>query len=337
MNLRYIISFLRIMKIPGLYPIMKDWQAFVRMHFIYSAYETGLLKALSTPCSRDRLIEKLNVKRPEILDALLDVGLASKELAFNNDLFSIKGKRSKAITGNNGDMMAAAIQGNVTYYHDVYRKAADRINGEELGDDLKKIGDLVARYSKIAEPVIRSFITGIVCRKKSTRILDVGCGSGALLKTAFDSNSSVTGIGIDIDDNVVQQARENISAWGISDQFEIRNGDIRHISGEITGTFDVITLYNLLYYFDEKARLDLIKILRDMLSPTGVLAVAMSFHSKGQDLATANLNMVNSSLKGLTPLPKLNDITSALNKCSFKKIEVHRFMPGSTFYGIVAT
>lgn len=31
-----MLSFLRIMKIPGLYPIMKDWQAFIRMHFIYA-------------------------------------------------------------------------------------------------------------------------------------------------------------------------------------------------------------------------------------------------------------------------------------------------------------
>jgi len=53
-------------------------------------------------------------------------------------------------------------------------------------------------------------------------------------------------------------------------------------------------------------------------------------------MATANLNMVNSSLKGLTPLPQLNDITAILKECGFGKIEVHRFMPGSTFYGLVA-
>jgi 4-hydroxy-2,2'-bipyrrole-5-carbaldehyde O-methyltransferase len=54
-------------------------------------------------------------------------------------------------------------------------------------------------------------------------------------------------------------------------------------------------------------------------------------------MATANLNMVNSSLRGLTPLPDLDDITSVLKKCGFGKIEIHRFMPGSTFYGIVAS
>jgi 2-polyprenyl-3-methyl-5-hydroxy-6-metoxy-1,4-benzoquinol methylase len=337
MNLRYTLSFLRIMKIPGLYPIMKDWQAFIRIHFLFSAYECGLLKALSTPLSKDMLIKKLDVKRPELLDALLDVGLAAKELEFKNGLFSIKGKRSKAIMGTNGDILAAMIQANVTYYSDAYRNAANRIQGGELGEDLEKIGDLVARFSKIAEPIIKNFISSIVQGKNPMRVLDVGCGSGVLLKTTYESNRNATGIGLDLDEKVVRYAKENISTWGLSDRFEIRHGDIRHISGESIGPFDVITLYNLLYYFDKESRLSLLNNLRDMLSPMGVLAVAMSFHSKGKDIGTANLNMVNSSLKGLTPLPELDDTTSVLKKCGFGKIEVHRFMPGSTFYGIVAS
>jgi len=336
MNLKYTLSFLRIMKMPGLYPIMKDWQAFIRMHFIFSAYESGLLKALVTPHDRNTLIKELDVKRPELLDALLEVGLAAKELEMKNGLYRIKGKRSKAITGINGDMLSAMIQANVTYYSDAYRNAARRIHGGELGDDLDKIGNLVARFSKIVEPIIKNFIAGIVQGRNPLRVLDVGCGSGVLLKSTYEANENAMGIGIDIDETVVRQAKENISKWGLSDRFEIRHGDIRQISGEIAGSFDVVTLYNLLYYFDQEARLGLLNILREVLSPMGVLAVAMSFHSKGRDIGSANLNMVNSSLKGLTPLPALDDIKTALKKCGFSKIEVHRFMPGSTFFGIVA-
>lgn len=316
---------------------MKDWQSFIRMHFIFSAYESGLLNALSTPRSRDMLIKELDVKRPKVLDALLEVGLASKELDLNNGLFNIKGKRSKAIIGGNGDMLAAMIQANVTYYSDAYRNVSNRIHGEELGDDLGKIGGLVARFSKMAEPIIKNFISRIVRGRNPMRVLDVGCGSGVFLKSVFDSNGYATGVGIDIDEKVARQARENISTWGLSKRFEIRHGDIRDISEKIMRPFDVITLYNLLYYFDNEARFSLMKNLRDMLSSTGVLAVAMNFHSKGKDMGTANLNMVNSSLKGLTPLPELTDITSVLKKCGFGKIEVQRLMPGSTFYGIVAT
>jgi Trp operon repressor len=132
MKFKYLITVLRTVKMPGLFPIMRDWQAFVRMHFIYTAFESGLLEALSIPSSRNDLIQKLNVKRPEILEALLDVGLSVKELAYKDGTYSIKGKRSKAVGGNKGDILAAMIQANITYYSSAYRNAADR-RGSTLG------------------------------------------------------------------------------------------------------------------------------------------------------------------------------------------------------------
>ncbi len=193
----------------------------------FSAYESGLLNCANIPCNKETLINKLNVKRPETLDALLQVGLALKELKLENDLFSIKGKRSKAIVGINGDMLAAMVQANVTYYSDAYRNIDSRIRGGELGEDLYKIGDVVARFSKITEPIIREFISNIIRSRNHIRMLDVGCGSGILLKSAFDSNPNTTGVGLDIDVAVVQQAKQNISKWKLSDRL-ILNGDIRY-------------------------------------------------------------------------------------------------------------
>lgn len=134
---------------------------------------------------------------------------------------------------------------------------------------------------------------------------------------------------------MVQQARHNISAWSLSNRFEIFHGDVRDVSQEITGPFDVITLYNVLYYFEKTEHFDLLQTLWGMLAPQGVLTVAMGFHSKGKDIGMANLNLVNSSLKGVTPLPELHEVISLPKECGFGNIEVHRFMPGSTFYGII--
>ena len=67
-----------------------------------------------------------------------------------------------------------------------------------------------------------------------------------------------------------------------------------------------------------------------------VLAVAMHFQSRGKDPGAANLNMVNCSLKGLTPLPPLDDLTVQLQERGFNRITTHRLMPGSTFCGVSA-
>lgn len=76
MKFKYLIATIKILKIPGLFPVSRDWKAFVRTHFIYAALETGLLEALRIPCSREDLLGKLGVERPEILDALLRLGLS---------------------------------------------------------------------------------------------------------------------------------------------------------------------------------------------------------------------------------------------------------------------
>ena len=123
--------------------------------------------------------------------------------------------------------MAALIQANVTYYNSAYRNAADRMKGGELGDDLGKIGDLVARVSKIQEPLIKDFIQYTVKNKDSMNILEIGCGSGIFMKNAFEANENIVGVGIDIDSEVVKQAKNNIEKWGLSDRFIIMQGDIR--------------------------------------------------------------------------------------------------------------
>ena len=335
MNLRYTFSFLRILKIPGLYPLMKDWQASIRINFIFAAYESGLLKALSQPCDRTTLVEKLQIKRLELFDALLEVGLATKELAVKNEKFFIKGKRSKAIVNANGDMLAAIIQASVTYYSDAYKNATARMYGKELGDNLNEIGEIVARFSKMTEPIIKHFLASLVRGKNHMSVLDVGCGSGFLLRSVYELNSNTNGIGLDIDKAVVDQAKNNIETWGLSGQFEIHHGNISSYS-EKAGPFDLISLINILYYFNEEDRFDLMNSLCERLAPKGILIIVMNFHSKGKDVAAANLNVVNNSLKGLTPLPDIDEIKSLLEQCGLSKIKIHQFLPGSSFLGIAA-
>ena len=74
----------------------------------------------------------------------------------------------------------------------------------------------------------------------------------------------------------------------------------------------------------------------ERLAPNGILVIVMNFHSKGKDVAAANLNVVNNSLKGLTPLPDIDEIKLLLKQCGLSKINIHQFMPGSSFLGLAA-
>ncbi|MCF8044097.1 MAG: methyltransferase domain-containing protein [Desulfarculaceae bacterium] len=250
MNPRYTLSFLHLFKIPGMLPIMKDWQAFIRTFFLFAGYESGLLQALDqAPSTKEALAEKLGAQRLELLEALLDVGLAAKELELKEGQYSLKGKRSRAVVNPKGGMVAAMIQANVGYYCDAYRHFTDRLTGGELGDDLEEIGDVVARFSKGIEPIVRDFVKAIASGKQSMRVLDVGCGTAFFLQSVHSVNPKATGVGLDIDPTVAKLAGDNIAAWGLSERFTIVQGDIRHPPEEAAGPFDLINMSSMLYYF----------------------------------------------------------------------------------------
>ncbi len=336
MNIRYLFSAWRTLRLPGLLPFMRDWTPFLRLNFLHAAVSSGVLPALRNGATRQALIDRLAVKRPELLDALLDMGTALKELRCENGTYTIRGKRSKTLMTSAGDTLAALVEANVTYYNDAYRRLADRMRGAPLGDDLDAIGDVVARFSKIGEPILSSFIRSLVSRSGPVRVLDVGCGSGYVLKTAWQANEKVRGIGIDIDANVVRQAQANLKQWHLPAEFRILEGDIDTFNASMHGRFDVITAFNLLYYMDPDRQNDFLNRMRRLLSPGGRLAIANNFESRGRDLAAANLNVVNVSLTRLNPLPSLATVRDQMRNTGFASITVTRFMPRSEFYGIVA-
>jgi 2-polyprenyl-3-methyl-5-hydroxy-6-metoxy-1,4-benzoquinol methylase len=335
MQLKYLYSFFKTFKIPGLFPVVSDFKSMARCHFLYAAIESGLLDALKTPSSRNDLIEKLEVKNPDILDALLKVGISLKELYLKRGLLGIRGKRSLAMVGPDGDTLAAIIQANTTYYNNSYRNAAARMKGAVLGDDLKCAGDIIARFSKLSDPVIKTFLSDIVPPDPGLRVLDIGCGSGLLLKTISKINQDLSGLGIDVDEAAARQAIKNIEKWGLAGKFEIIKGDVRDLPDDIPG-FNLITLVNVVYYFPVEQRPGLFRALRYRLLPGGSLAIIMNMQGKESDFSAANLNMANASMQGVTPLPDPLTLREQLKESGFSTVRISDLMPGSSFVGMQA-
>jgi 2-polyprenyl-3-methyl-5-hydroxy-6-metoxy-1,4-benzoquinol methylase len=317
--------------------MVRLWKSSTRIHFCYAALESGLLAALDQPRTKEELIEMLKVRRPEFLDALLEVGLALKELSLKQGRYRIKSKLSKSLLGPQGDMLAAIVQADVTYYTSVYRHCAERMWGAPSGDYLATIGGIVARFAKFSEPFLRRFIGEILKGRDSARVLDLGCGSGVFLKSARQANPKAVGLGLDMDPKVVEQAQGNLALWELGDGFEVVCGDIRQPPPQVTGPYDLITLFNLVYYFTPQERAELFSSLRALLAPDGVLAVASNFASQGKDPSAANLNLATCSILGCHPLPSVEGISQELRDCGFTSVEKAKIVPGSTFLGVKAS
>ena len=71
MKLSALIAALRIQVPLVLLRFARDVQALTRIDFLYAAIDSGLLEEVRTPSTKKELVTKLEVRRPELLEALL--------------------------------------------------------------------------------------------------------------------------------------------------------------------------------------------------------------------------------------------------------------------------
>ena len=112
--------------------------------------------------------------------------------------------------------------------------------------------------------------------QRSEVVLDVGCGNGILLLSAFQRLTTGRGIGIDIwtegsGDNRPEVFEANAKIEGVADPVTLQNEDARHLPYE-NETFDVIISGLIMHHIKADAN----KAMREMarvLKPGGWMAI----------------------------------------------------------------
>jgi SAM-dependent methyltransferase len=314
--------------------VLHDLQTFVRVDFLYAAASSGLLIALKRPASMEELVRELGVKRVDLLEALLAVGVALGELSFRQGRYRLRGARSKAFADRRSDPLVAVVEEYATYHGSVYQELAARMRGAPSGDYLEGTGELIARSSRALEPIIIDFVRALTAKRGPLRVLEVGCGSGIYLRHAAKANPLVWGTGIDMQADVVEQAKRNMSRWGLGGRFEVILADIRQPPVELSGPFDLITMYNNIYYFTPEERPPLFRSLRERLSDGGRVAIVSAM--RGSSVATNDFDLVLRSTAGCTALPRPEELRAQLLGSGFDGVISSRLVPFESYYGLVA-
>lgn len=316
--------------------VFRDWQAMLRMHFLHAGLESGLIQALEDPRTEEELRIELAANDPEVLSALLQLGVALGELRCRGSAFSLRGRRAKALLKPRNDALAAMIQATVTYYNDAYRGLTGRMRGSVLGGGLAGLGPLVARFSKITEPHVHAFIKRSASGGEGGRILDVGCGSGLNLRMALNARPGSEGVGLEAEPHVAVQARENMEASGLGGRATIVTADARALPPEADGPFDLVMLMSMVYYLEPDERVSLLQGIRRRLGPGGRVAITTSCRGPGVDSFSANLNLVTTFFEGLTPLPTAAEMERQLGDAGFQEVRQSTLIPGTTYLAFTA-
>jgi SAM-dependent methyltransferase len=87
-------------------------------------------------------------------------------------------------------------------------------------------------------PLVAEWLGGLGLPADSTRVLDLGCGKGAVsLTVARDLGVQVHGV--DLMGPFVREARVRAAEWGLSDRCRFEKGDLREVARSVTG-YDVV-------------------------------------------------------------------------------------------------
>jgi 4-hydroxy-2,2'-bipyrrole-5-carbaldehyde O-methyltransferase len=315
--------------------VLADIYEATRAQYMYASIATGLLTALSkTARTKEDLLDELDVRRPELLDALLDLGVSWRELRVKNGRYSIRGRRSRAIVSDVGDPFMAHVQESTWYSGSVYVELAARMRGAPPGNYLDQSGELVARSSRVAEAPTAAFLDRVLKSVRPRTMVDVGCGSGVYLRQAATTLHDLSGVGIDSSSDAARLARNNVQRWHLEDRIRIVFGDVRDPSLQIPGPSELVTLFHNLYYFEPDERSPLLRRLAQLTGESGALAIVSLF--KARTRVASHFEVVFRSTMGNTPLPDLGETISLLKSNGLRADRPKRLVPFESLYGIVA-
>ena len=195
--------------------------------------------------------------------------------------------------------------------YEVWEKLAHKYNN--LWVQKYSLGPTRREVKKIVLPLLE--------KNNELKILDIGCGTGQLIKEISDQYNEVDYLGIDVAENMIEVAKKNNKGKNI----EFKNSAIE--SFESNDKYDIIICTHAFPYFPNKQ--EMIKKMAGLCNKKGQVIIVNSSTNSLKDL------IINFFLKATTSKAKYLSIDEMKKlfkgaKLKVKQIEVIRerfYMP----------
>ena len=303
-----------------------------RAAFVATLVSEGIADRLRDgPMSLEQLHEELGLQDcQQELAAWLDVGVSLGELSHDGAGYRLKGALSTKLSEPENQVWHAFFQTRVEVFFDYVRRTPSKLRrGERFRAD-ERHGELIAQSSRTVELLLFDLVDRVVPEGKRT-MLEVGCGSGVYVKRACDRNPDLDVVGLELTDEVAGLARRNVQQWGLEARVAIETADVRAF--DRSASFDLITFYNLIYYFPAGERVGLLRHLKQLLLPDGRLVLATL--TKASDTSTRTMDLWSSMTEGCGPLPEADELEAQLREAGFASVQRETLIPN--FYVFTAT
>lgn len=308
---------------------------FYKLVFLAAAKEGGFLDRMSAgPVEFEELAEGYcrDRKAREALEAWLQVGLRLGLLDMRPRGYALKGL-AKQLSLPRNDAAMAMLEEVAGLHCQLIAGTPQKLRDGELWSLDDQDGEIIARSSRILEAFQTQGIDRAFPRSGAARLLEIGCGSGFYIQYAAARSPSLTALGLELQPNVAEVARRNIAAWGLAGRVQIETGDIRDRAP--AERFDIVTLYNNIYYFPVDERVALLRRIREFLKPGGFLLLITC--CQGGSLGVEALNLWGAATATGGRLPTAEEMAGQLREAGFTSVEATSLIPGDKFYAFKAS
>lgn len=265
---------------------------FYTVVYLAAAKNSGLLDLLSgQPVAFERIAaacckDPSDAKAREALTAWLQMGARLGLLEPGPLGYALKGVARKLASPEN-DATLALIQEAAELHHRLISVTPLKLGKGEFWKLDDQDGLLTARSSRVLQAFQTDAIDRTFPSSGAVRLLEIGCGSATYIAHAAARNPLLTAIGLELQAEVAETARENIRLWGLRDRVRIDVGDIRRQAPD--EPFDIATLYNNIYYFPVGERVKLLRHVGRFLKADGMLLLTTC--CRGGSIGVEALNL----------------------------------------------
>lgn len=241
---------------------------YIRAHLYFALYRTGVFSALQdeggktvTELSRETGVDEYLLENVFEFVKYSDVILDQ-----DNDKYLLTEAGKQWVFD---DTFATFAWGAVGGCACIMSNISELLKGEKTyGIDIERPGDIVARGSKLTGLGSYDWILTRLRNLDIGVLADLGCGSAELLKTFCNFEAGLKGVGIDISDGALVEARENVRSANLEHRIRLLQGDIERPASFASQIEDVqaINAMMVMHEFLRDGENHLIEILKNMAS-----------------------------------------------------------------------
>jgi SAM-dependent methyltransferase len=310
------------------------YKPFYKLCYLVGAKNGGLFDALAKRSLTFNDLADIycqDDKAREAMGAWLQLGIRLGLLGLKDERYYLKGLALKLSRPEN-DATLALAQEVVTLHQKLIVDTPTRLRNKTLWQLEDQDGELTARSSCALEVFLTDAIDRTFPKAGAVRLLEVGCGSAIYIRYAATRNPSLHALGIELQGDVAELARSNILQWGLDDRVAIEAGDIR--DRVPAPEFDIVTLYNNIYYFPVEERVSLLAHLKGFLRPGGFLLLTTC--CQGGNLGMEVLNLWGAATASGGRLPSAAEMQKQLAEAGYESVGMMALIPGDRFHAFRA-